>query len=178
MKNLTFKQCDLLNVAVKNNFDFILCGSVLEHIQHDMKILRQFYKALKNEGTILVYVPSREKRILSTLAHKQKEMIKNSGKNYLHDHVRYYSPEEITIKLQQAGFEIDDITITYGGFGALSYDIVTLVQYSSFFKYVFPLYLLLIHPFVLLLMLADFIKENHDGNGVMVIAHKKISSKF
>jgi len=172
LSNITFYQCDLQDVNFENEFDVILCGSVLEHIDNDVKVMTKLYQALTNNGRLLVYVPSGERRMLSSLERKQHQIIRKSGERYLHDHVRYYSPKELTSKLQSVGFIIKDLTITYGDFGALAYDIVTQVQYSAIFKLIFPLYLLLIHPFVAILMLADFLKENRSGNGLMVMACK------
>jgi 2-polyprenyl-3-methyl-5-hydroxy-6-metoxy-1,4-benzoquinol methylase len=171
--NIAFFQGDLCDIQFDEEFDVILCGSVLEHIDDDVNILNRFYKALKDDGYVLIYVPSREQRILSSLRRKQQLIIRNSGKQYLHNHVRYYSPQELKNKLESIGFEIQDVTVTYGDFGALAYDIVTEVQYSAVFKYIFPLYLFLIHPLVLFLMVADFFKENRSGNGLMVVARKR-----
>lgn len=172
INNISFYQGNLQDFQFKDEFDVILCSSVLEHIENDVQVMTKFHQALKDNGYLLVYVPSSERRILSSLERKQQQMIRKSSKRYLHDHVRYYSPEELTKKLQSVGFKIKEVTITYGDFGALAYDIVTQVQYSSLFKYIFPIYLFLIHPFVLFLMLADFLKENRSGNGLMVVARK------
>jgi len=172
MKNISFYQGDLKNVSFDQDFNVILCCSVLEHIEEDEKVIESFYKALKVDGRILIYVPSRERRILSSLERMQQNKLKKSGKRYPHEHVRYYSADELVTKLQKVGFEIEDVTITYGEFGALAYDIVTQVQYSPFFMYIFPFYLVLLHPFVMILMLIDFIRENRVGNGLMVVARK------
>lgn len=171
--NTRFYQGDLQNVRLDGKYDVILCASLLEHIEEDSKVLKKLYEAMNDDGYLLVYVPSDERRILASLERKQQKMIKESGKKYLHEHVRYYPPQELAKKLQNIGFEIEKVTITYGNFGALAYDIVTLVQYSALFKYIFPFYLLFIHPFVLPLMLADFIKKNKSGNGLMIVAQKK-----
>jgi len=173
MNNISFYQGDLKNVSLKQDFDVILCGSVLEHIEEDEKVLASFYKALKADGHILIYVPSRERRLLSSLERMQQNTLQKSGKQYPHEHVRYYSADELTAKLKRIGFTIEDVTITYGDFGALAYDIVTQVQYSSLFMYIFPIYFLLIHPFVMVLMFIDFMRENRIGNGLMVVARRK-----
>jgi hypothetical protein len=100
-------------------------------------------------------------------------MKKKSTTKLLHEHVRYYSKEEISSKLAQAGFEIKESHITYGHYGRYAYDIVTLVQYNRFFKLFFPFYFVFIHPYVMLLMWVDLIAENKTGNGLLVLAQKK-----
>ena len=173
LKNLDFFQGDLAKYNFHNEFDVIFCGSVLEHIADDEKTLEKFYDALKEKGQLLVYVPTSEKRVLPSLERKMKKMIRESGNKYLHDHVRYYSVDELTQKLKAAGFKVKETTITYGDFGRLAYDIFTTVQYSPIFKYIFPFYLMLVHPFVLTLMAADFMRDNRHGNGLMVLAEKR-----
>ena len=172
LENIEFLQGDLSQFNFNNKFDIILCSSVLEHIEDDQAVLSSYHDNLKQNGSLLVYVPTSEKRVLSSLDRKIKKQLKETGKALPHEHVRYYSKEELVSKLEKNGFEIKDIVITYGKYGRLSYDIVTSVQYSSVFKLLFPFYLLLIHPLVLLLMWADYLIKNNEGNGLLIIASK------
>ncbi len=170
--NLVFKQADLLNYSFSARFDVILCASVLEHITDDEKVLNEFYKALHKKGYVVIYVPVSEQRTLRSLNRKINKIAKASSTGLPHGHVRYYSENELTAKLTNAGFTLVGVTIASGFFGRLSYDIVTSVQYSRLFKIIFPFYLLLIHPFVLLLMWADYRSNNESGNGLLIIAQK------
>lgn len=172
LTNLMFLEADLINLNDTNAFDSILCGSVLEHIEQDEQLLAKFRQALKIGGYLLVYVPIGETRVIPALERKMQKI--KSGKKYLHQHVRYYSMPEMIGKLKSHGFSIEKVTVTYGAFGKLAYDIVTWIQYSKAFKYIFPIYLVVIHPFVMLLMLIDFIRVNPDGNGLMILARKVI----
>ena len=103
-------------------------------------------------------------------------MVDEAGDEYPHGHVRYYNPDELHTKLKSVGFDIVDSVITYGKFGRFAYDIVTTVQYSKFFQLLFPLYFVFVHPFVMLLMLADYLTENKEGNGLLVVAHKRANT--
>ena len=150
----------------------MLCSSVLEHIDHDVKVMKTFHDRLKDDGYALIYVPQSEERILPTLERTMQRMVEEAGDRFPHGHVRYYKPEELHQKLQSVGFEIVDSVITYGVFGRIAYDLVTSVQYNRYFKIFFPLYLVFVHPFVLLIMLADYFMKNKEGNGLLVVAHK------
>jgi len=171
LNNLTFYQGDLADYQF-DAFDAILCCSVLEHIREDIKVLSGFHSALKENGSLLIYVPTSERRVLKSLERKINAKLERSGDEFPHEHVRYYTPQELSDKLESTGFHVESKTITYGPFGRLAYDIVTSVQYHSLFKYIFPFYLIFVHPFVLLLMLADYLKNNEDGNGLLIIARK------
>lgn len=179
-KNIRFFQGDLTNVETEEKFDVMLCSSVLEHIHQDVQVMKTFHERLKDGGYALIYVPQSEQRVFSSLERTMNRMVREAGDRYPHGHVRYYKPEELHQKLRSVGFEIVDSVITYGVFGRIAYDIVTTVQYSRYFKLLFPLYLIFVHPFVLLIMLADYLKNNQEGNGLLVIAHKKnnASMKF
>ena len=52
-----FKNIDKLNLN-KHKFDLILLADVLEHIKNDKKIVQNLSKNLKNDGFILITVPS------------------------------------------------------------------------------------------------------------------------
>ncbi len=172
LKNLNFKQDSLLNLQATEKYDFILCASVLEHIENDEQVINLFYRNLNHKGCLIVYVPVSERRVFAFLRRKIHKMTTAKNAKYPHEHARYYSAQELQTKLESTGFQIVEKTISYGPYGRLSYDIVTGIQYSPFFKYIFPFYFFLLHPFVLLLMWADLRKNNQEGNGLMIIAQK------
>ncbi len=172
--NLAFESGSLDEVKLDTEFDHVLCASVLEHIENDDKVLKSFHKILKPNGTLIVYVPVSEKRVLKSLERKINKMTEHANAKYPHEHVRYYKQIELLDKLMKNGFKIKTSKQTYGTFGRWSYDIVTTVQYSRFFKLIFPFYFLLVHPFVMFLMWLDMRSENLDGNGLLVVAEKVI----
>ncbi len=174
--NICFFQGDLANLEKNEKYDVMLCSSVLEHIDQDVKVMQLFQDNLNEDGHALIYVPQSEQRVLASLDKTMQKMVDETGDEYPHGHVRYYKPEELHTKLKSVGFDIEDSVITYGKFGRLAYDIVTTVQYSKYFKLLFPLYFVFVHPFVLLLMLADYLTENKKGNGLLVVAHKRANS--
>jgi len=170
--NVEFVAKDIIEFSQHQAFDLILCCSVLEHIEEDTKVLASFYQSIKDGGRLIVYVPTSEQRVLPSLERRIHAMVRDADVSLPHDHVRYYQAKELLSKLQTAGFNIVKATKTYGPFGRLAYDIVTSVQYSPFFKWIFLLYLAFVQPFMLLLMWADFKRTNKEGNGLMIVAQK------
>jgi len=177
INNLIFKCNSLLEIEKDEKFDTILCASLLEHIENDVEALRTIYQAINHKGYLIIYVPTAERRVFPFLKRKIQKMTREKQAKYPHEHVRYYTEDELHKKLEETGFNVIEKTITYGPFGRLSYDIVTSIQYSPVFKYIFPFYFVLVHPLVLLLMWADIKMNNHEGNGLMIIAQKGIIVK-
>ncbi|MBN1999981.1 methyltransferase domain-containing protein [candidate division KSB1 bacterium] len=172
LTNITFIVQDLETFIAERKYDVILCSHILEHIHNDLKVISAMYSSLNDKGILIIYVPTSEERVLPWLGRSIHQMVKASGDKYPHQHVRYYTLGELVGKLKRNHFMIKYSKITYGHYGRLAYDIVTSVQYSPFFKLVFPFYLIMIHPIVLVLMWADFKGNNKDGNGLLVVAQK------
>jgi SAM-dependent methyltransferase len=82
---------DLLN----ERLDTAICSNVLEHIEDDRTTLSQIQQVLQPEGRLIVLVPAMP-RLYGTLDRE------------LH-HFRRYSRPELESKLQQAGFQIEDV---------------------------------------------------------------------
>lgn len=152
--------------------DLILCCSVLEHIPDDLALLQRFYARLREHGSLLIYVPLSERRVLKSLERRIAAMTRAAGDELPHGHVRYYTPELLASRLGQCGFEVTRRELSYGPCGRLAYDLVTAVQFSPLFLVLFPFYLVLVHPFVLLLMAIDYFSANRDGNGLLMVAMK------
>jgi 2-polyprenyl-3-methyl-5-hydroxy-6-metoxy-1,4-benzoquinol methylase len=171
LSHLRFIQGDISTIVLDHK-DVILCNSVLEHVQDDQKTLGRFWEILNPGGVLILYVPVSEKRVLPSLRRLQYKKLQQSSTGYLHDHVRYYSVNELREKLETSGFSVESVEHTYGEYGRIAYDIVTRVQYQTGFMFLFPFYLLLVHPLVMMLMWADFKHQNKQGNGLLMIARK------
>ncbi|HNW60096.1 MAG TPA: class I SAM-dependent methyltransferase [bacterium] len=177
-----FQRCGMAQVEVRTGditrtnlgtpVDLILCCSVLEHIEDDLGLLRRFHGHLRDAGSLMIYVPLAERRVFKSLERRITAMTRAAGDQLPHGHVRYYTPELLEARLGQCGFAVYHRELTYGPSGRLAYDIVTRLQFSRLFLPLFPLYLLLVHPLVLVLMAIDFWGTNREGNGFLVVAHK------
>ena len=173
LHNLDFRAVRLDDAGFDDTFDVILCSSVLEHIEADDDVLSTFYRTMAPGGSLVVYVPVSEKRVLRSLEKKINKMTRQANAELPHDHVRYYKPDELRGKIERAGFCIVNSRNTYGRFGRWSYDLVTTVQYSRYAKLIFPFYLLFVHPWVMMLMWLDTQVNIKEGNGLLIIAEKK-----
>jgi len=91
---------DDLAALPDSSFDYLLAFEVLEHIEHDAQVLRDWVRHLKPGGRILVSVP----------AHQRKY----GRSDELVGHVRRYEKAALHALLAGAGFE--DIRIVNYGF--------------------------------------------------------------
>ncbi len=84
-------QMDARNIPFLEEFDVIAAFDVLEHIQEDVIVLQQMYKATKYGGGIILTVP-------------QHPWLWSQADDYAH-HVRRYRSKELKEKIRKAGFQ-------------------------------------------------------------------------
>lgn len=92
LPNIEFQQMDARKIPYKAEFDAIGVFDVLEHIEDDIGVLNQIFKALKPSGMVYITVP--QHRWLW------------SSVDECACHVRRYNVNDIHLKICQAGFEI------------------------------------------------------------------------
>lgn len=89
-------QIDALKLPFRSSFDIIGMFDVVEHIDKDIELLKQVYKALKPQGKILVTVPACKKlwgRYDEAALHKRR-----------------YSKKELIKKIEDSGFAVERVT--------------------------------------------------------------------
>lgn len=105
-------KADICNLPFKDNqFDFIICNHVLEHIPDDTKAMEEIYRVLAPGGTAVLQVPY--KADLQTTFEDDsitdpKERAKIFGQ---YDHVRVYGMDYFT-KLESIGFNVEAVDYT------------------------------------------------------------------
>jgi glycosyltransferase involved in cell wall biosynthesis len=97
LANLSFHQADLsqlhnCNALRRARLDTIVCINVLEHIENDAKVLRNFYELLQPGGHAMLLVPANPR--LYTAVDKAL------------GHYRRYTREELVTKMRNAGFDV------------------------------------------------------------------------
>lgn len=92
LPSVSFIQMDARNIPYSEEFDVIGAFDVLEHIDEDEDVLRQFYAALKPHGLILLTVP-------------QHAWLWSSVDEYA-CHIRRYSARDIHHRIEASGFQI------------------------------------------------------------------------
>ncbi len=105
-------KADICNLPFKDNeFDYIFCNHVLEHIPDDTKAMQELYRVLAPEGIGILQIPqelSREKTFEDDSITDPKERAKIFGQ---YDHVRIYGRDYFD-KLRSIGFEVSEVDYT------------------------------------------------------------------
>jgi SAM-dependent methyltransferase len=174
LSNASFAVEDLTTIAHENQFDVVLSVDVMEHILEDVQVFKNFHRAMKSGGTLIINTPSD----LSEDHEHGDEARPEGSMAFVDEHVRDgYSAKDIYEKLRQAGFVQIETRYTYGFWGniywhlALKYP-MTLLGVSKAMFALLPLYYLLTFPVVLVMMLLDFSVANETGTGIIAIAKK------
>lgn len=91
---------DSLDELGARTFDYLITFEVLEHVEHDLEVLKLWSRHLKHGGKILLSVPAHQKKY-----GKSDELV---------GHLRRYERIEVRQLLEAAGYE--DITLINYGF--------------------------------------------------------------
>jgi len=169
LAHCSFAVEDLTQIQHSDKFDFILSVDVMEHIPDDIGVFRNFFRALKSGGTLLINTPS---NLGGSDAHSDEE------ESFIGEHARNgYGREEIRKKLESAGFKVESIRYTYGPWGDRYWKLgikypMQMLNVSKVFFVVLPFYYLFTLPFILPMMWLDYTAENKTGTGLNVLAKK------
>lgn len=105
-------QADICDLPFEDNeFDFILCNHVLEHITNDYKAMQEIYRVLKRGGMAILQIPLQNNRATTFEDYSitdRKERARIFGQ---YDHVRVYGMDYFT-RLKQVGFEVQAVDYT------------------------------------------------------------------
>lgn len=170
LNNVRFGVEDLTVPTHTNKFDFILSVDVMEHIDDDVTVFKNFFTAMRSGGKLLIHTPS---NLGGSDVHKEGD------KSFVEEHARDgYSVEDITTKLKNAGFNILYTKYSYGPVGTFAWRLgikypLLMVNASKASFVVLPFYYLATLWLTLLLMWIDFHSNNKTGTGLLVAAEKK-----
>lgn len=105
-------KADICDLPFKNNeFNFIICNHVLEHIPDDIKAMQEIYRVLAPGGTAVLQVPYNSDLKITfedDSITDPKERAKIFGQ---YDHVRVYGMDYFT-KLENIGFKVKPVDYT------------------------------------------------------------------
>jgi len=170
INNVHFGVEDLTVPTHTNRFDFILSVDVMEHIEDDVQVFKNFYAAMHSGGKLLIHTPS---NLGGSDVHQEGD------KSFVEEHARDgYAVEDIRTKLENAGFNVLYTKYSYGRFGTIAWRLgikypLLMLNASKAFFILLPFYYLLTLWFTLLLMFIDFHTNNAAGTGLLVAAEKK-----
>ena len=160
---------DLTALKAKGPFDFILCVDVMEHIEDDIGVFRNFEKVMEPGGYVLINTPSDQ---------GGSDVSEEGESSFIEEHVRDgYNLAELQKKLSDAGLEPVEAYYTYGKYGSLAWRFmikypIQMLGLTKWLMLLLPLYYIPVLPVGLLLHALDVHVENKTGTGVIVIARK------
>ncbi|MEY4573393.1 MAG: hypothetical protein RLZ10_2683 [Bacteroidota bacterium] len=111
---INFPQINVINslfeeTQLNQQFDTIILGHVLEHVEDANKLLKHIKPWLKENGVILCAVPNA--RSIHRQAAVDMGLISNifemSEKDLHHGHLRIFTPESLLSEFINAGYKID-----------------------------------------------------------------------
>jgi len=173
---VTIETADLVTFSRSNEFDLIISVDVMEHIEEDVKVFKNFHQALKSGGMLLISTPSDKG---GSDVHDQGTGHNNDGSHsFIGEHVRDgYSIEDISGKLSSAGFQKIAAYYSYGKPGSFSWRIsmkypILMAGTSKFFFLVLPFYFLVVFPVAMIFNYLDTVIKHKSGTGLIVKAWK------
>jgi SAM-dependent methyltransferase len=166
-----FQVEDLVKFVRPQQFQLILSVDVMEHIEEDVQVFKNFCQSLKTGGVLLISTPSDQG---GSDVHDHGEGVQG----FIDEHVRDgYNIREIENKLKSAGFSRVEAFYSYGPAGKLSWRLsmkypIQLLGVSKFFFVLFPFYYLIVYPLAAILNYVDVNGHHSSGTGLIVKAYK------
>ena len=167
---MTFLEYDLTGPPLDQTFDLIVSVDVMEHIEDDRTVFRNFAQMLREGGHVIVNTPS-DQGGSDTAAHGED--------GFIGEHVRPgYGLEALRDKMAEAGLETVRARYTYGTFGSIAWRILVkwpmrMLSATRLAFAVLPAYYLAALPVGLLLNAMDVRTHNETGTGLILVARKK-----
>jgi SAM-dependent methyltransferase len=159
-QDFSAQQADLVDYVSNDKFDLIIAIDILEHIENDVQVLRNFRQVLDAGGKLIISSPS---------------TFDESAK-FVEEHVRPgYDKDEIISKLENAGFKLVSFDYSYGKLGHLAWLFtmkypMSLLGKSKLFFVLLPFYYLIFYPISALFMCLDVKLKKKVGTGIVVVA--------
>jgi SAM-dependent methyltransferase len=168
-QNISFGIEDLRQINHSKEFDLIVCVDVMEHIEEDVQVFRNFYNSLKPGGYLLINSPS---------VYGGSDVHGDEDESFIGEHARDgYSAEDLRDKLEPVGFKTYKYRYSYGFWGDKAWRLgikypMQLLNISKLLIILLPFYYIITLPFTLLMMYADYKSENKIGSGINYIVQK------
>ena len=166
-----FEMADLTQFQENNKYDLVLSVDVMEHIEEDVQVFRNFYASMKNGGILLISTPSDQG---GSDSHDHEGGVQG----FIDEHVRDgYNIVDIETKLKSVGFSKVEARYSYGNPGKISWKLsmkypILLLGVSKLFFVILPFYYLIVFPISLVLNFLDLGMKHKSGTGLIVKAWK------
>jgi SAM-dependent methyltransferase len=168
--NVSFAIADLTEYTKPDTFDLVLSVDVMEHIEEDELVFRNFYSSLSSGGLLLISTPSDQG---GSDVHDHE-----AEHSFIDEHVRDgYNIVDIQDKLKRAGFSKTTARYDYGKSGQIGWRLsmkypILMLNASKLFFIILPIYYLITFPFALIFNWIDVTKPHKTGTGLIVKAYK------
>lgn len=178
IKNVSFNYADLTQYVEPDSYDLVLSVDVMEHIEEDVLVFKNFHKSMRPGGMLLISTPSDQGGSDVHDHHKDEGYANDGSVSFIDEHVRDgYNIGEIQQKLRSAGFSRTEARYTYGWPGKISWRLsmkypILMLNASKLFFIVLPFYYLLTYWFALIMNLLDVNINPKTGTGLLVKAWK------
>ncbi len=165
--SISFAFEDLTALKAQGPFDLILSVDVMEHIEDDRAVFRNFAKVLNKGGFVIINTPSDQ---------GGSDVSGDDEHSFIGEHVRDgYNIEELQDKLRDAGLTPVEAKYTYGKYGSTGWRFLIkypmqMLSMSKLFLLVLPIYYLPVFPIGMILNALDVRTRNKTGTGVLVVA--------
>jgi SAM-dependent methyltransferase len=173
VSNLEFRLADLERLRSDGEFDLIVSADVLEHIENDVLVLENLFRALRPNGRLIVTAPSVPQRRHLGLVHARERRIGFQPSDY--GHVRQgYGTADVQDKFTRAGGCVLKSYFTFGLFGTLAFDLFFIIGDSRPNPFLFAL----LFPALLAFGWADLLVHNRVGSAILAIGTKPEAARL
>ncbi len=168
-----FELADLTQFQEPDKYDLVLSVDVMEHIEEDVLVFKNFYASMKKGGMLLISTPS-DQGGSDSHDHDHEEGVHG----FIDEHVRDgYNITDIETKLKSVGFSRIEARYSYGNPGKISWKLsmkypILMLGVSKIFFIILPFYYLVVYPFALILNFLDLGIKHKSGTGLIVKAWK------
>jgi SAM-dependent methyltransferase len=164
-----FEVGDLTKYKEENKYQLVLCVDVMEHIEEDVLVFKNYASSMTTGGMLLISTPSDQ---------GGSDVHDHDDESFIEEHVRDgYNIGEIEEKLLSAGFSKVLARYSYGWPGKISWRLsmkypISMLNTSKIFYVLLPFYYLITFPFSLILNTLDVHLKYKTGTGLIVKAFK------
>lgn len=168
-EQVKFEYADLTQFEKANTYNLILSVDVMEHIEDDVQVFKNFHKSLKDNGMVLISTPSDQ---------GGSDVHDEDDHSFIDEHVRDgYNINEIEDKLKTAGFSKVEARYAYGAPGKVSWKLsmkypILMLNASKLFFIILPVYYIIAYPISFILNYFDVNTKHKTGTGLIVKAYK------
>ncbi len=167
--NVRFEVQDLTKYVNANSYDLVVCVDVMEHIEEDVQVFRNFHASMRTGSMLIISTPSDQ---------GGSDVHDGDHSSFIEEHVRNgYNIIQIQEKLKRAGFQKTEARYQYGIPGKIAWRLsmkypIQMLGMTKLFFIVLPFYYLVAYPISFVLNYADTYSHHQTGTGLIVKAWK------